>query len=61
MNVRNKLQCLSNAGLSSLVKCLRVRLGAYPSEDHLKGVDKAGKTCQGQTLQLSWNNNKLGP
>jgi hypothetical protein len=34
---RNKLECLSLASLSSLVKSLWVRLGAYPKVEHLKG------------------------
>ncbi len=29
---RNKLECLSMAGLSSLVQCLQERQGVYPSE-----------------------------
>ncbi len=31
----NKLECLSHAGLSSLLQYLQVRPGAYPSHVHL--------------------------
>jgi hypothetical protein len=34
-NVCNKLECLSLAGLYSLVYCLSARPGAYPSVEHL--------------------------
>jgi hypothetical protein len=33
---RNKLECLSLASYSSLVKCVWLRPGAYPRADHLK-------------------------
>ncbi len=35
-NFRNKLECLSQATLSSQVKCLWVRPGAYSRVEHLK-------------------------
>ncbi len=35
-NVRNKLECLYLASLSSLVYCLWVRQGAYPRVEYLK-------------------------
>jgi hypothetical protein len=38
VDVKNKLECLSLAGLTSLVKCLWVRPGAYPREEYLKGA-----------------------
>jgi hypothetical protein len=38
MNFRNKLECLSLAGLSKLAYCLQVRPGAYPRLEHLKGT-----------------------
>ncbi len=36
-NVCNKLERLSQAGLSNLIKCFRARPGAYPRVEHLKG------------------------
>jgi hypothetical protein len=37
-NVRNKLECLSLAGISSPIEHLCVRPGAYPIVEHLKGA-----------------------
>jgi hypothetical protein len=37
MNDRDKLECLSLTGLSSLVYCLWVRPGAYHRVEYLKG------------------------
>ncbi len=37
-NVPNKQLCLSLARLSSLVLCLFIRPGAYPSMEHLKNA-----------------------
>ncbi len=34
MNDRNKIECLSLACLSNLVKCLRVTPGAYSNYEH---------------------------
>ncbi len=38
---RNKLERLCLASLSSLAECLRVRPGAYPRIEHLKGLPGA--------------------
>jgi len=39
VNVRNKLECLSLAGLFSFVQCLWTRPGAYPTVE-MSGRDK---------------------
>jgi hypothetical protein len=69
--VHNKLKCFALAGLSSPIKCLRVRPGAYPRVKHLKRtyllrlrpysqtLSYNGKTCHGQALQLITNIRKL--
>ncbi len=44
MDFRNKLECLSQASLSSLIVCLWVKSGAYPRVEHLKGL-----TCKLET------------
>ncbi len=48
----NKLECLSLANLSSLVYCSRVRPGAYPRVEQLKGASRVGcgLTCKHYTM-----------
>jgi hypothetical protein len=38
MSGHDKIECSSEAGLSSLVKCFWVRPGAYPIVEHPKGI-----------------------
>ncbi len=63
MNVRDKFDCLSLAGLSGLVYCFWVRPGAYPRVEHLRRAaprpywqtfDRAGMPCRGKHSSLLW-------
>ncbi len=55
-HVCNKLECLFPASLSSLVYCLRVRPGAYPREEHVKGTSLKGRLLALPTnIRPGWN------
>ncbi len=60
LNGPNKLERSSLAGLSSFVYCLWVRPGAsLVQAPYPQTFDKAGKACQGQTLQLITKSSNL--
>jgi hypothetical protein len=54
MNFRNKLECLSLASLSSLVRCLWARPGAYSRGEHQKGVSLRLAPALPSSTILSW-------
>ncbi len=57
--VRNKLECLSLAILSSLVQCLLVKQEPTLLKNLSGDLLQAGKVCQGQKLQLITKIRKL--
>ncbi len=56
VNARNKLECLSLARLSTLVKFLWVQSGAYTRLEYLKDVIRGKAVALLANNRLGWKN-----
>jgi hypothetical protein len=54
MSGHDKIECSSEAGLSSLVECFWVRPGAYPIVEHPEGVSLGLTPALFANIRLGW-------